>query len=58
MFLKDNLTIIRGLGREYKSSTYFMKVFQDELMRMGRYVNAGDRLEYVIVEGPKMRKEF
>lgn len=48
--VRDNLTIIKGLGREYKSDTYFMKVFQDELARMGRSVYAGDRLEYVVVE--------
>lgn len=47
---KGNLTIIRGLGKEYKSNTYFMKVFQDELARMGHPVASGDRLEYVIVK--------
>lgn len=54
--VKGNLTIIRGLGKEYSSDTYFMKVFSDELARMGHPVAAGDRLEYVVVEGddPKM----
>lgn len=54
--VRNNLTIIRGLGKEYKSATYFMKVFQDELARMGRSVYAGDRLEYVIVEAPEGEK--
>lgn len=46
---KGNLTIIRGLGMSYKSASYFMKVFSDELRRMGRPANPGDRLEYVVV---------
>lgn len=47
---KGNFTYIRGLGQEYKSETYFMKVFSDELARMCHPVAAGDRLEYVIVK--------
>lgn len=47
---KGNLTIIRGIGSTYKSNTYFMKVFSDELRRMGRPANPGDRLEYLIVK--------
>lgn len=50
---EGNLTIIRGLGQEYKSKSYFMKIFQDELSRMGHPVQAGDRLEYVVVEADK-----
>jgi DNA polymerase elongation subunit (family B) len=46
---KGNLTIIRGLGAAYKSDGYFMKVFADELHRMGNPANPGDRLEYVVV---------
>lgn len=52
LLARGNLTIIRGLGKEYSSDTYFMKVFSDELARMGHPVAAGDRLEYVIVEDP------
>lgn len=47
---KGNLTIIRELGANYKNSNYFMKVFSDELRRMGKPVNPGDRLEYVVVK--------
>lgn len=46
---KGNLTVIRELGADYKNSNYFMKVFSDELRRMGKPVNSGDRLEYVVV---------
>lgn len=47
---RGNFTIIRGLGKEYSSDTYFMKIFSDELARMGHPVAAGDRLEYVIIK--------
>ena len=47
---KGNLTIIRGLGSDYKQAGYFMKVFADELKRIGKPANSGDRLEYVVVK--------
>jgi DNA polymerase elongation subunit (family B) len=46
---RENLSIIRSYGT-YKSDTYFMKIFGDELIRMGKPVNPSDRLEYVIVK--------
>lgn len=57
----DHLTIIRSLGGNYKSPTYFMKVFGDELQKLGKPAKGGERLEYVIVKcqehllGKKMR---
>jgi len=47
---RGNLTIIRALGDNYKSDSYFMKVFGDELIRVGKPANPSDRLEYVIVK--------
>lgn len=47
---RGNLSIIRSLGATYKADGYFMKVFADELVRMGKPANASDRLEYVIVK--------
>ena len=49
---KGNLTVIRGLGANYKSASYFMKVFADELRRIGKPANPGDRIEYVITRSP------
>jgi DNA polymerase elongation subunit (family B) len=43
------LTVIRELGSDYKNQNYFMKVFADELRRMGKPVSPGDRIEYVFV---------
>ena len=42
--------IIRGLGAAYKDKTYFMKVYSEELQKLGRPAQPGDRLEYVIVK--------
>lgn len=50
---RGNLTIIRELGSEYKAAGYFMKVFADELRRMGKPANPGDRLEYIVVRTPE-----
>ena len=44
------LTLIKGLGSNYKNDTYFMKVFSDELRRIGKPAAPGDRLEYLIVK--------
>jgi DNA polymerase elongation subunit (family B) len=57
----DKLKVIRELGANYKSNSYFMKVFADEVRRQGKIVNPGDRLEFIIVKsdakllGHKMR---
>ena len=44
-----DLVMIKGLGANYKSPSYFMKIFGDELSKIGKPANPGDRLEYVIV---------
>lgn len=46
----SDLIIIRQLGAHYKTDSYFMKVFGDEIKKLGRPANAGDRLEYIIVK--------
>ena len=46
----NELLLIRGLGADYKSDTYFMKIFSDELRRIGKAAAAGDRLEYMVVK--------
>lgn len=48
--VRGNLSVIRSLGDNYKSDSYFMKVFGDELVRVGKPANPSDRLEYVIVK--------
>lgn len=45
-----DLVMIKGLGSNYKSPSYFMKIFGDELSRIGKPAAPGERLEYVIVK--------
>ena len=51
----QDLIIVRGLGAHYKSDNYFMKIFGEEIAKLGKPASPGDRLEYVIV---KTRKEI
>jgi DNA polymerase elongation subunit (family B) len=46
----QDLVIIKGLGSHYKSASYPMKIFSDELCKIGKPASPGDRLEYVIVK--------
>lgn len=43
------LSVIRELGANYKKDTYFMKIYSDYLRSIGKIVNPGDRLEYLVV---------
>lgn len=45
----QHLICIRQLGSDYKSPSFFMKVFSDELKKAGKLVSPGDRLDFVIV---------
>lgn len=49
----EDLCIVRSLGANYKSDSYFMKVFSEELARMGKPAQPGDRLSYVVIEKPE-----
>jgi hypothetical protein len=48
----EDLVIIRELGANYKSESYFMKVFSDQLKKAGKIVNPGDRLDFLIIDDP------
>lgn len=48
----QDLCISRALGANYKSNTYFMKVFSDELRKEGKPAQPGDRLEYLVMKRP------
>lgn len=45
-----DLVVIKGLGAHYKNKSYCMKIFSDELCRIGKPAAPGDRLEYLIVK--------
>lgn len=44
----EDLASTRQLGGNYKSKTYFMKVFSDCLAKAGKIVFPGDRLKFVV----------
>lgn len=46
----EDLVMIKGLGAHYKNKSYCMKVFSDELCKIGKPAAPGDRLEYLIVK--------
>ncbi len=45
-----DLVMIKGLGSAYKQENYFMNVFAQELRKIGKPAQPGDRLEFVIVK--------
>ena len=46
-----NLTVIRTLGTNYKSESYFMNIFGQQLKANGLGCNPGDRISYLVCEG-------
>jgi len=58
----EDLYIIKSLGSNYASETYYMKVYGDYLRSIGKPAQPGDRLQFLIVKdltarllGQKMR---
>jgi len=51
----EDLSSIRELGANYKSDSYFLKVFSDRLKKEGQIVNPGDRLVFLVVKDPNAR---
>lgn len=49
-FEAKDLSKVTELGSEYKQENYFMNVFGNNLIKWGKQVRAGDRLEYIIVK--------
>lgn len=44
------LCVTRGIGGNYASQGYYLNVFSQELARMGNPVEAGDRVESIVVK--------
>jgi len=51
----EKLEITKAMGANYKSNSCPMKVFGDELRRLGRPAKAGDRLSYLIIDRPGIK---
>jgi len=46
----SDLSITRGVGDNYKSDSYMMKVFSDELKAIGKPITPNSRIDYLICE--------
>ena len=49
-FDHTKFTTIKSINAHYKSDNFYMKIFGDELSRIGKPATPGDRLGYVIVK--------
>ena len=45
-----DLVMIKGLGSHYKSKSYMMNIFSQEMQKCGNPLTPGDRIEYLVVE--------
>lgn len=54
----DELVVTKTMNANYTSKTATMKVFGDELRRLGRPAQPGDRLSYVIVKTPNPKEKM
>lgn len=53
----EELSIVKSLGAKYKNPNYHVKKFADRLVRMGKNINPGDRLRYIIAKYPNQDKK-
>jgi DNA polymerase elongation subunit (family B) len=44
----EDLVVIRGVGQSYKSDSFYMKIFSDELKKIGVFAAPGSRIQYVV----------
>jgi len=49
-----DLTVIRSIGSGYKSETYFLKIFAEQLKVAGLGCSPGDRISYLVCEGDSL----
>lgn len=56
--ITENLSIIKGMGSNYKSKTYFLSVFSELMKSISRPINAGERFPYVIVKDHQGREKI
>lgn len=52
----EDLAIVKGLGASYVGN-YYMKVFADRMTALGKAVQAGDRLDFIVVDRPELPKK-
>ena len=53
--ITENLSIIKSMGSNYKSKTFYLSIFSEIMKSISRPINAGERFPYVIVKDYKNR---
>ena len=54
----ENLAIVKSMGSNYKSKTFALAVFSEEMKIVRRPVNPGERFPYVVVNDHKNRDKL
>lgn len=52
----EKFVMIKSINAQYKNDSFSMKIFGDELNKIGKPATPGDRLSYVIVEDRKEKE--
>lgn len=53
----SDLAIVKTLNSDYKSDSAMMKVFSEELTQQGKPIQAGERIDYVVVKDKEGRNK-
>ncbi len=53
--ITDQLSIIRGMGSNYKSKSYFLSIFSDLMKSLGKPIAPSERFKYVVVNDHQER---
>lgn len=49
----QSFKLMKEIGGSYKADNFYLNIFKQSLAKQGKPVNAGDRLEYVIIDNGK-----
>lgn len=53
--ITERLSIIRGMGSNYKSKSYFLSIFSDLMKSLGKPIPPSERFKYVVVNDHQKR---
>jgi DNA polymerase elongation subunit (family B) len=53
--ITENLSIIKSMGSNYKSKTFYLSIFSEVMKSISRPINPGERFPYVIVKDHQNR---
>jgi len=56
--ITNRLSIIRGMGSNYKSKTYFLSIFSDLMKSLGKPIPPSERFKYVVVDDHQKRDKI